>query len=157
MSPFGDTLFGGSPFIRWALSPFLLLFALAVPLLIDRWTLIRVVVVSGMELACLALLAGLWLPARVGFWAFRALTGSVCLAYGAYLLYELVLTDKPFRVLGRPGEASPRNALLGFIIIGLPCLGFTLFGRFTLGPPPPEAELDESVGEAEDDATAGRR
>src|SRR5262245_24144747 len=71
LSRFGDTLFGGSPFIRWTLSPFLLVFALAAPLLIDRWTPIRVVVVSGMEFACIALLTGLWLPARVGRWALR--------------------------------------------------------------------------------------
>ena len=30
MSNFGHTLFGGSAFIRWALSPFVLLFAVAV-------------------------------------------------------------------------------------------------------------------------------
>jgi len=111
----------------------------------------RIILVSGMEFMCVALLAGFWLPARVGRWAFRALTGSIFLAYGAYLLHELALTDKPFRIAGSPSEASPRNALLGFIVIGLPCLWFTLFGRFTLRPPPTEPEIDE----LDDDATSG--
>jgi len=157
MRGFGDALFGNSPFIRWALSPFLLLFALAVPLLMNAWTPTRVVVVIGMELMCLALLAGFWLPARFGRWALRSLSGAVFLAYGAYLIHEFLLTDKPFRMFGRPGEASPRNALLGFVVIGLPSLWFTLFGRFTLRPPPPEPPWDDLAGESEDDVANGRR
>jgi hypothetical protein len=150
MSHFGEALFGGSRFVRWALSPFLLLFALVVPLLMDRWTQIRVVTVVGMEFMCIALLVGLWLPARFGRWAFRGLTGAVFLAYGAYLLHEFLLTDKPFRMFGSRGEVSPRNALLGFIIIGLPSLWFTLFGRFTLRPPPSEPDIDDPDAEPED-------
>src|SRR5262245_46522989 len=138
MSHFGEALFGGSRFVRWTLSPFVLLFALVVPLLLDTWTPIRVGIVVGMELMCLALLAGFWLPARIGHWAFRGLTGVVFLGYSAYLLHQLFVADKPFRMFGSRGEASPRNALLGFILIGLPSLWFTLLGRFTLRPAPSE-------------------
>jgi hypothetical protein len=33
---------------------------------------------------------------------------------------------------GSRAESSPRNAILGFIVIGLPCMWYTIFGRFTL-------------------------
>jgi len=66
MSNFGQTLFGRSGFIRWALTPLVLIFAIFMPLLIDKWTPVGVAIMVGMELMCLALLAGFWLPARIG-------------------------------------------------------------------------------------------
>lgn len=49
-------------------------------------------------------------------------------------------------------EASSRNALLGFIIFGLPCLMHAVLGRFTLKAPESasEAEIeDDASGEGE--------
>ena len=77
MSKFGQTLFGVGGFIRWALSPFVLLFAVVMPLVIDEWTFGRAVLIGGMELMCFCLLAGFWLPPRIGFSAFRVLAGMV--------------------------------------------------------------------------------
>lgn len=141
MSTFGNTLFGGSRFIRWALSPFVLIFAISMPLIIEEWTLSRAALMAGIEFMCLSLLAGLWLPAKIGNWAFRILAGSVFLAYASYLIYELFLSGAPFRLSGRRGEASPRNALLGFVIIGLPSLWFALKGRFSLRAEPSPEQL----------------
>src|SRR6185503_948165 len=105
MSNFGPTLFGGSGFIRWALSPFVLLFAVLMPLLVESRTPSSIGILVGMELMCVALLAGLWFPGRIGHWAFRILAGLVFCAYATYLVYEFVFTDQPFRVSGRRSGA----------------------------------------------------
>jgi len=149
MSAFGQTLFGGSRFIRWALSPFVLLFAVVTPLLVEKWNLKLAVMIGGMEFLCVALLAGFWLPARIGRLGFRCVGGGVFAAYAAYLIYEFFFSDTPFRLFESRGEASPRNALLGFVIIGLPSLWYAVFGRVTLRQPQPEPEMRES----DDDAT----
>ena len=147
MSDFGHTLFGGGRFVRVVLTPFVLLFAVVMPLAIEKWTPAAVAVMVVMEFMCVALLIGFWLPSRFGHWAFRGLAGLVFLSYSAYLIYEFFFADVPFRVSLLHGEASPFNALLGFIIIGLPSLWYLLFGRFTLRAPNSEVEI-----ESDDDA-----
>jgi hypothetical protein len=132
MTNFGETLFGGSPFVRWTLTPFVLLFAVLVPFLIPGWTPTRVAMMVGIEFTCFALLAGFWLPAQFGRWAFRLVAGLVFLAYSSYLIDQIFFSGAPFKLVEARGKASPRNALLGFAVIGLPCLWFSLFGRFTL-------------------------
>ena len=151
MSIFGQTLFGGSRFIRGVLSPLVLLFGLVMPLLIEQWTPTRIAVMVVMEAMCLALLAGFWLPARFGHAAFRILTGLVFLVYAGYLLDESVFHAAGFKLTGSEGEASPRNALLGFLIIGLPCLWYSLLGRFTLRPPKIRPEIEELQEDEDDD------
>ena len=148
MSAFGQTLFGGSRSIRWALSPFVLLFAVTMPLLVEEWTLKLVVMIGGMEFLCVALLAGFWLPGRIGRLGFRFAGGSVFAAYAAYLFYEFFFSETPFKLFESHGEASPRNALLGFVIIGLPSLWYAVFGRFALREPQPEPETMESENDA---------
>ncbi len=131
MGAFGETLFGGSRFIRWALSPFVLLFALVMPLLIEEWTLTRVAVVGAVEVGCLALVAGLWLPGRAGRGALRLAAALVFLAYAAYVTDEFLLTDPRFGLPRHQTGAEPWNALLGFLVIGLPSLWYALRGSFT--------------------------
>jgi hypothetical protein len=115
------------------------------PFLVDEWTITRAAVMAGMEFVCVALLAGFWLPERIGRWAFRSVAGAVFVAYAAYLIYEFLFSDMPFRLPESRGNASPLNALLGFAIIGLPNLWYALFGRFTLREYEPEPEIDEPV------------
>jgi hypothetical protein len=150
MSKFGQTLFGDGGFIRWTLSPFVLLFAFTMPMLINGWTFGRMVLIGGMELMCACLLAGFWLPPRIGFWGFRVLAGLVFVAYAAYLIDEFLFSQKPSNGIGRRSDASPFNALLGLLVIGVPCLLFAVLGRFTLRPPPETGggESDESNGDA---------
>jgi hypothetical protein len=151
MSDFGEALAGGSRFVRWTLSPFVVLFAVLTPVLISEWTPIRTAIVVGMELMCFCLLAAFWLPPRIGHWAFRGLAGLVFLAYAGYLIDEFFFTTTPLSVSGSRGQASPRNALLGFLIIGLPCLWYSLFGRFALRAREPGPEVSESDAEQEDE------
>lgn len=149
MSAFGQTLFGGSRFVRWALSPFVLLFAVVMPLLVEKWTLEIVAMIAGMEFLCLALLAGFWLPARIGRWAFRGVAGAVFLVFAGYLIDQFFFTDTLLKPVESRSETSPRNALLGFVIIGLPSMWFAFFGRFTLQEPQSEPDIMDS----DDDAT----
>ena len=129
MSNFGKTLFGGSGFVRWSLTPFVLLFAILMPVMVEDWTLKMIAMMGGMELMCLALLGGFWLPTRA----------FVFLAYASYVLFEFFLSN------GRPRNggsgATPLNALLGFVVIGLPSLWFALRGRFTLRDEPSPDQL----------------
>lgn len=106
--------------MRWVLSPLLVIFAVMMPLLIEEWTPAGVAIMVMMEFICVAARAGFWLPKGIREWGFRGCAGAVFLLYAAYLLNEWIFTDKPFRMAERRSEASPRNALLGFIIIGLP-------------------------------------
>jgi hypothetical protein len=105
------------------------------------WTPIRVTLLVGMELMCVALLAGLWLPARYGHWAFRVFSGVLFLGYAGYLIDMTMvflgvdfLKDAPGVGVGSRG-ATPftdlMRAFTAFAIIGLPGLWFSLFGRFT--------------------------
>lgn len=152
MSNFGETLFGGSRIIRWSLTPFVILFAILMPGLLDKWTPMGIVVMAGMEFMCIALLAGFWLPSRFGRWAFRGLAGAVFLAYLAYLIDEFFFSETPFSMFESRANASPRNALLGFIVIGLPSLWYAILGRFSLSPTQPESKIDDPDVEPDDDA-----
>ncbi len=150
MSQFGRTLFKGGGFIRWTLSPFILLFAVLMPLCVDEWTSTRVLFMAGVELICFLFLAGFWLPSRLGNWAFRLFAGLVALAYAAYFVYEFYFSNKALTVTGSRGDDSPFNALLGLLVIGVPSFLFAVLGRFTLRPPPPETE-EHPIESNEDD------
>jgi hypothetical protein len=135
MSAFGETLFSGSRFMRWALSPFILIFAVFMPLLLEDWNATRIVLMAGMELACIALLAGFWLPQHWGIRAFRVLGALVFLAYAAYVIDGVILTK----------TAPKYESLIGFLVIGLPSLWFALKGRFSLSAPPSQEELEAAI------------
>ena len=145
MSKFGETLFGGSRFVRWSLTPFILLFLITIPLIVDQWTWQRIRMMAGIELIPLALLAGFWLPARYGRWAFRIVTSLVFLAYTSYLVDQVFFSDTPFSLTGDRAEVSPRNSVFGFITIGLPCLWYSLFGRFALQRSKSKPTLDGQI------------
>lgn len=134
MSSLGRTLFTASPFIRWTISPFLFLTMVILPLTIQSPTPQGILVLAGLEFIGLFLLLGLWTRGAIQIIAFRVVTGFVVIAYLAYLIYEIFISGTPLTIDGARSEASPKNSLIGFVLIGLPCLWFTLFGRFTLSP-----------------------
>ncbi len=85
---------------------------------------------------CLLLLAGFWLPKRIGHLALRGLAGLVFLLYLIYLIDGIVSCYSA-------GE-SPINPFLGFLFIGLPSLMFSVLGRFSLrAEPSPEMLASE--------------
>lgn len=124
MTRFGKTLFGGSRFIFWSLAPLLLLCAAALPFFITRWTVAAFLGVSLTEALLFAFILTLFDPWRFK-WAARCVTAIVfcaCLAYAAdAIFFGGESRDAP----------SPRKALSAFVAIGLPCLWYTLLGRFS--------------------------
>lgn len=133
MGNVGETLFSPTPFIRWTLSPFVLIFVLAMPFLIPTWTFAAVVLLVLVELACVALLAGFWLPSRHARVGFRVLAALVFLLYLGYIgdqLFELSRSDDPVGLLFRR-DSPLLVAMSGMSAIGLPCLWYLVRGRFT--------------------------
>lgn len=123
----GDVLFGGSRFIFWILTPVLLLFLILSPFLSDHWSVESVILVAGLDVLAVLLILALYNAERF-HWAGRAATGLVFLAYLAYLVDEIA-SGHSWR-FGPHSEPTPLNALLGLLIIGVPCLRYTLLGRF---------------------------
>jgi hypothetical protein len=119
-------LFSGSRFIFWSLGPILVLFALSFPFLIVTWSGTTVAIVVVLDAVALLLAIGLYNPRR-NEWALRMITGLVFVAYLAYVVAE-VRAGKPLLLTGSHGEESLRNALLGLVLIGWPCIKFTFSG-----------------------------
>lgn len=147
MKSLGDILFSASPFVRWALSPFLILAMVVLPLCNSAWTPQAVVIVLGLELISLSLLLGFWTTGKFQSYCFRFVTAVVFISYCSYFIHEFFFTNHPFILNQHRSESSPRNALLGLIVIGLPSLWFTLWGRFTLHPKTDILEDDADGGE----------
>jgi hypothetical protein len=119
-------LFRGSRFIFWALAPVLILGALVLSASVDYSSPIRLSVVVFADSIALLLVLGLHNPRR-NQWALRCVTGLVFAAYMAYLVEE-IREGKPLRLVGTRAQESLRNAILGLIVIGWPCIKFTLMG-----------------------------
>jgi len=119
-------LFSGSRFIFWTLAPILVLFAFSFPFLIVEWSPMVIALVVVLDAIALLLAVGLYNPQR-NECALRMITGLVFTAYLAYLVVE-IRSGKPLLLTGSHGEESLRNALLGLLLIGWPCIKFTLSG-----------------------------
>lgn len=143
MSTVGNVLFSASPFVRWTLSPVLLCFAIFFPMALTDWDAKKVLLVLVLEIMALALLAGFWLPRRLGSMAFRVVAAFVFLGYLAYLVsawQDWMQGGAP--LAGRKSQSSPLTALLGMVVIGLPAFVYALKGRFTFRA---EHGMQESV------------
>jgi hypothetical protein len=139
MSHFGNTLFSGSRFIFWSLGPVLFLGGLSF-LGLAIWAFPGGGQTSRLGLAllglfCLVCVPVLYDPTRFRL-ASRVLTGVVFLVYLGYFISEWIWHSNDIG-LGKPRSAqTPLNATLGLLVIGLPCLWWTLFGRFSLRQAP---------------------
>lgn len=122
-----------SPFLRWSLSPFLLLFAVVflIPLreAIDalRWE--GVIASCFLIVLCVSGFLTLWGIPFVG----RIVTGIIAFSFGGYVIDRCFIRfDGNWGWGGMRGVASPIHSILGFLVFGLPCLIHTIFGRFTI-------------------------
>lgn len=141
MSEFGNTLFGGSRFVRWSLTPVILFFALWMPTMTHQMAPTGMPILIGMEIAFVAMLAGFWLPAKIGRWCFRVLTALVFLACTIFVVDAFSSTKKPASAFQRASRQSPYRSLPALLFIGFPCLWFTLTGRFSIKPQVPPEQL----------------
>jgi hypothetical protein len=130
MSLFGRTLFSGSRFIFWALAPLLILFAIVMPLTVTQWSIGRAILIISMDLCAVLLALGLYNTARF-WWALRGVTSIVFLAYLAYLIHQLVHWTTPLTLSSILAGDQPFRAIGAFIFIGIPCLLYSVLGRFS--------------------------
>ena len=128
VNQFGKTLFSGSRFIFWSLSPCLVLFAIVMPLSITEWNVARIILVTVMDVAALLLVIGLYNTKKF-WWALRVVTAIVFCGYLMLLIDELLHGDTTINRLLR-GD-SPVEVIKTFIGVGIPCILYTLLGRFS--------------------------
>jgi hypothetical protein len=136
-----ERFFISTPFMRWTLVPVLVLFAISTPTLVRSWTVERVLLVAGMSSAAL-LYAATLIWTRYLRLASRLVAGIVFAFYAAYAVHEWFFAGTRFRLLERPSVASPRNALLGLLVIGMPCLIYAMRGAKDASDSPEFGELD---------------
>ena len=131
MSTSGSVLFSDKPYIRWVISPFVVLTMIILPICSTKWTPESVILMASIELLGIAFLIGLWSSGAIQNYSLRFVTALVLAFYLYYFIHEWFFSGHSF-VWNQPrGESSPKNSLLAMFIIGLPCLWFTIFGRFT--------------------------
>ena len=119
--------------MRWVLSPFLLLFAavFSIPLLesIEEHRQTGVIATSLGILLCIAGFLALWGVPLVG----RIVTAIIAFGYGWYVIDQCIIKFDGSWGWGESKSATtPINSILGFLVFGLPCLIYTIFGRFTV-------------------------
>ncbi len=99
MAKFGEVLFDGSRFMFKALSPFLVLFIIAMTAGVDDWRSQRALLVIVCDVTATLLISALYNAKRFS-WAGRTVTGIVFLAYVAYLVDE--------DLIGKTSKLGPR-------------------------------------------------
>ena len=142
-----------SPFMRWVLSPFLLIFAAVffIPLLesIEEHRQAGVIATSLVILLCIAGFLALWGVPFVG----RIVTGIIAFGYGWYVIDQCVINfTGSWGWGGRKSETTPINSILGFMVFGLPYLIYTIFGRFTVRREPDvdfDSDAFDDIGDDE--------
>jgi hypothetical protein len=122
-----EQFFHSTPFLRWTLVPVLVLFAISTPTLVRSWTVERAVLAGGMSAVALCYAATLIWPRRLR-WGGRVVAGAVFATYVAYAVHEWFFSGNTFRLAEPRSAASPRNSLLGLLIIGMPCLIYAIRG-----------------------------
>lgn len=140
---------GPSRFIRWSLSPLLLLFAvvLCFPVMdCVRQGRFAGIVVGGLAVVvCLVGFLALWGVPRLG----RLVTAIVGVAFGWYLVDQCFINFHGSWGFGAPPSATTAiNSILGFIVFGLPCLLYTFFGRATFFPKNPDTRESNTTSTA---------
>lgn len=113
----------------WILSLFLVLTTLFMFVFFDDggWTTERTVGQAILTAITVLVVAATVAPDRA-WWAFRILAFSVFAVYFWYLITQFVIEAKPLEFPPRSGERSPMNALMGFLVFGVPCLIYSMWG-----------------------------
>lgn len=117
--------------MRWTLSPFLLLFSIvfffSLLKAIDEQRLGGAIAGGLLILTCVSGLLALWGVPHVG----RIVTAMIAIAFGSYLIDECFLRfDGNWGWGEKRSGRTPINSIMGFFVFGLPCLYYTIFGRF---------------------------
>lgn len=117
----GGALFAGSKFVKWTLTPVILVALVAFPLLTTEWTVSRLLVVGSIEVTLACLLLGVLAPSRF-LVAAGVSAAMVFLGYIGYFVDELLTDPSTLIHASRRSEVNAFNALRGLLQIGLPSL-----------------------------------
>lgn len=124
--------FLGSRVVFWFVAPWVLL-GLVAFIFVAKGSFESGETVAGLLASyCAALcVIGLYamLAPRHGLIVGRVIAGTLALAYVGYFVLTCFIEGQPFRFTTQRSQATPFNAVLGFIVIGLPCAHFALTGR----------------------------
>ena len=144
---FGEVFLGGSRFVFWSLGPIVFFLALFMALIAYVRLSDGDLRTGFIFLGCSLIAACLFLALLNGprfWWAGRFVTLSVFITYSWYLLDTWLIHPKPLEIGGPRNSTTPWNALCGLVIIGFPCLCYTLRGRLTWREPATDQETLES-------------
>jgi hypothetical protein len=83
----------------------------------------------------------------------RGHTAVIAFGYGWYVVDQCIIIDfdGSWGWGGPKSATTPINSILGFLVFGLPCLIYTIFGRFTLREAESKEDFDDFDCEDEDD------
>lgn len=109
----------------------MLLFIVLTPFRQGAWSTELVILVLGVDALGILFVLALYEPKRF-HWAGRAGTGLVFVAFVWYLFDEIARGGSWYS--DRISEPGSINALLGLLVFGVPCLRYTLLGRFARKP-----------------------
>ena len=93
----------------------------------EEWTPARVIFQVALSALAFGLVVATVAPKK-GWWGVRIVTFTIFIAYLWYLIDMLWISGQELEVTGRRSEATPFNAILGFLFFGVPCLLYTLWG-----------------------------
>ena len=130
-------------FLRWSLSPVLLtcavLFSFESVTCQEKGNTAGLAIGLALVVACIAGLLALWGVRHAG----RIVTGLIGSGYAAYIYHQcFVEFDGDWGWGASRAETTPINSILGFLVFGVPCLIYTIFGRFTIRRPKAEPRLE---------------
>jgi hypothetical protein len=123
--------FLGSRLYFWLVAPWVLLGVVAF-IFVAKGSFEDGKKTAGMLASYLAFLCVLGMYAMVsakhGMACGRIVAGTLALAYVAYFVVTYFVDGQSLMPSGRKSDATPFNAIWGFLVIGLPCAQFAITG-----------------------------
>lgn len=127
------------PFIMWIISLFTMLMAAVTYISSsgEGWSILNIMTQLAISTLAVGLLVTAVSPSR-GWWGIRLSAFVIFGSYFWYIIDQFIIQGGVFEPTLDRSSKSPFNALLGFLIIGTPCLMFSLWGsvkgKFGLDP-----------------------
>ncbi len=128
MIKFVDLLFSGSKLLSWTLTPLIVFFLFTVTILLGSRDIWLVIAVIAAWIFGISFIMGMWNPTRLS-WCFRISTATAFVLCLEDTLYRLMEHHWKLTVPHSRGESNSIGAILLLIIIGIPSLCYTIFGR----------------------------
>ena len=92
-----------------------------------EWTTPQIFLQVALTAVSFGLVVATTSPGK-GWWGLRIVTFVIFGPYLWYLIDMLWLSGEELEVTGRRSDATPFNAILGFLFFGVPCLLYTMWG-----------------------------